>query len=101
VNIGVYDVNTNQIVNHWNGVSDIERKDLEVHFLHEGVPKSFYARQDNYLIVDSSITLYEGMEVTAELLNQDQKERLFKTVIEQMRDELRIMQETINFTLGL
>lgn len=101
MNIGVYDVNTNQIVNHWNGVSDIERKDLEVHFLHEGVPKSFYARQDNYLIVDSSITLYEGMEVTAELLNQDQKERLFKTDIEQIRDELRIMQETINFTLGL
>lgn len=101
MNIGVYDVNTNQIVNHWNGVSDIERKDLEVHFLHEGVPKSFYARQDNYLIVDGATSLYDGMEVTSDLLSQDQK-ALFKTKdIAQIQEELRVMQETINFLLGI
>lgn len=101
MNIGVYDVETNKIVIYWNNVSDIEKKGLEVRFLHEGMPKSFYARRGNYLIVDESTTLYEGMEVTPELLNQDQKAQFGAKGVAQLQEELRIMQETINFLLGI
>lgn len=99
MNIGVYDVDTNKIVSYWNGVTYIEKKGVEVHFLHEGVPVFFHCRRDNYVIVDETIELYEGMDVT-DILEQDRKGD-YQDEKERLKEEIKTLQDAINFLLGL
>lgn len=91
LNIGVYDPATKKFVNVWNGVTDIEKKGLEVWFNHGGAPAFFYARRENYVIVPEDIPLTVGDDVTPEILAADQKGTAIKdpikTITQQQIDQ--------------
>lgn len=98
-NIGIYNEN-NVIEICYNGATDIEYIDQELRFMHEGAPRRVSTLKNNLIIVDSNIELTEGMDVS-DVLKYDKKSKYKPKSVSELQEDLRTMQETLNFLLGL
>lgn len=98
-NIGIYNDN-NVIEICYNGATDIEYIDQEIRFMYEGAPRRVSTLKNNHIIVDSIIELTEGMDVS-DVLQYDKKSMYKPKSVSKLQEDLRTMQETLNFLLGL
>lgn len=99
-NVGIFNENTRVIEIYYNQVSEIEIKDREILFVHQGAPWRVSISKDNYVIVDSSVELHAGMSVD-DIKDFDMKDQFKMKNPRELESEIKLIQKIINFLLGL